>query len=60
MHESAAFRLKKKSVQEVTVKTQRNLKQIIWLPSSLLYKAEMALVLFELIIKSEWLNWALL
>lgn len=42
---------KKKSVQEVTVKTQRNFKQIIWQPSSLFYQVEMALGALELIRK---------
>lgn len=60
MHESAAFRLEKKSVQEVTVKTQRNFKQIIWQPSSLFYQVEMALGALELIRKMEWSNCALL
>lgn len=53
-HESAAFRLeKKKSVQEVTVKIQRNFKQIIWQPSPLFYQVEMALGALELIRKME-------
>lgn len=51
---------KKKSVQEVTVKTQRNFKQIIWQPSSLFYQVEMALGALELIRKMEWSNCALL
>lgn len=51
---------KKKSVQEVTVKTQRNFKQIIWQPSSLFYQVEMALGALELIRKREWTNCALL
>lgn len=51
---------KKKSVQEVTVKTQRNFKQIIWQPSSLFYQVEMALGALELIRKMEWSNCTLL
>lgn len=51
---------KKKSVQEVTVKTQRNFKQIIWQSSSLFYQVEMALGALELIRKMEWSNCALL